>query len=318
MCSEVDFVRFMGLGRYYTDFNYPPVRQIAQASLTGHGTNVIAGMSVGMRATAAPAAPCILTLKVSIKHQKPAKTRENRPRKAERSRFLRASSWWRCYAPIRRAWRPSVGTIAPASLGRRSPPWACAGARTHLKLDFVKKSRWKTMRINEHRLSQAVSDGLSALHWLLRATSRLSTVVFVLAMDVFGPITDNAGGIVEMSEQPESVRDITDTLDAVGNTTKAITKGFSVGSASLACFLLFSAFLDEVSELAGHKVEAVDISVPEVFLGGVAGATLVFYFSGQCMTAVGSAAQEVVNNVRQQFSRLSFKGHDGMFMHIHA
>ena len=78
-------------------------------------------------------------------------------------------------------------------------------------------------------------------------------------------------------------------------------QGFSVGSASLACFLLFSAFLDEVSELAGHKVEAVDISVPEVFLGGVAGATLVFYFSGQCMTAVGSAAQEVVNNVRQQF-----------------
>merc|ERR1719329_1430980 len=129
----------------------------------------------------------------------------------------------------------------------------------------------------------------------------LSTVVFVLAMDVFGPITDNAGGIVEMSEQPDHVRDITDTLDAVGNTTKAITKGFSVGSASLACFLLFSAFLDEVSEIADQKVESVDISIPEVFLGGICGSTLVFYFSGQCMTAVGSAAQEVVNNVRHQF-----------------
>merc|ERR1740138_1891107 len=129
----------------------------------------------------------------------------------------------------------------------------------------------------------------------------LSTVVFVLAMDVFGPITDNAGGIVEMSEQPEHVRDITDTLDAVGNTTKAITKGFSVGSASLACFLLFSAFLDEVSEIAGIPFNSVDIATPEVFVGGLAGAVLVFYFSGVCMTAVGSAAQEVVANVREQF-----------------
>merc|ERR1712048_897937 len=100
----------------------------------------------------------------------------------------------------------------------------------------------------------------------------LSTVVFVLAMDVFGPITDNAGGIVEMSEQPEHVRDITDELDAVGNTTKAITKGFSVGSAALACFLLFSAFLDEVTEIAGKKLDSVDIATPEVFLGGVCGA----------------------------------------------
>eukprot|EP00747_Dinoflagellata_sp_TGD_P098611 gnl/TRDRNA2_/TRDRNA2_167505_c1_seq1.p1 gnl/TRDRNA2_/TRDRNA2_167505_c1~~gnl/TRDRNA2_/TRDRNA2_167505_c1_seq1.p1 ORF type:complete len:270 (+),score=64.38 gnl/TRDRNA2_/TRDRNA2_167505_c1_seq1:32-811(+) len=104
-----------------------------------------------------------------------------------------------------------------------------------------------------------------------------------------------------MSEQPSHVRDITDTLDAVGNTTKAITKGFSVGSASLACFLLFSAFLDEVSELSGVPFRIVDIAIPEVFLGGIAGSTLVFYFSGQCMTAVGTAAQEVVVNVRDQF-----------------
>ena len=86
-------------------------------------------------------------------------------------------------------------------------------------------------------------------------------------MDVFGPITDDAGGIVEMREQPEHARDITDTLDAVGNTMKAITEGFSVGSASLACFLLFSAFLDEVAEIAGIPIQSVDLANPEVFLG---------------------------------------------------
>jgi len=211
---------FILVTQYYTDFNYPPVRQIAQASLTGHGTNVIAGMAVGMRATAAPAFIIGVALLSSYK-----------------------------------IGRQAFGGVANAGL-----------------------------------YGTAVAT-----------MGMLSTVVFVLAMDVFGPITDNAGGIVEMSDQPEHVRDITDTLDAVGNTTKAITKGFSVGSAALACFLLFSAFLDEVSEIAGVRVESVDIAMPEVFLGGLAGATLVFYFSGQCMTAVGSAAQEVVNNVRQQF-----------------
>jgi len=211
---------FILVTQYYTDFNYPPVKQIAQASVTGHGTNVIAGMAVGMRATAAPAGIIGVALLSSYK-----------------------------------IGRRAFGGVANAGL-----------------------------------YGTAVAT-----------MGMLSTVVFVLAMDVFGPITDNAGGIVEMSEQPEHVRDITDTLDAVGNTTKAITKGFSVGSASLACFLLFSAFLDEVSEIAGVKLESVDIATPEVFLGGLAGATLVFYFSGQCMTAVGSAAQEVVNNVRAQF-----------------
>merc|ERR1719333_1832595 len=130
----------------------------------------------------------------------------------------------------------------------------------------------------------------------------LSTVVFVLAMDVFGPITDNAGGIVEMSEQPSHVRDITGTLDAVGNTTKAITKGFSVGSASLACFLLFTAFTDEVSEIAGEPLYEINMANPPVFLSGMLGAMLVFYFSGLCMSAVGVCAHEVVRSVRQQFA----------------
>merc|ERR1740121_3537772 len=211
---------FILVTQYYTDFNYPPVKEIAAASLTGHGTNVIAGMAVGMRACAAPA--CII----------------------------------------------SVALLSSYKLGRSA-------------------------------FDGAANAGLFGT--AVATMGMLSTVAFVLAMDVFGPITDNAGGVVEMSDQPEHVRDITDTLDAVGNTTKAITKGFSVGSACLACFLLFSAFLDEVSEIGGVRLESVDIAIPEVFLGGIAGATLVFYFSGQCMTAVGSAAQEVVNNVRNQF-----------------
>ena len=88
--------------------------------------------------------------------------------------------------------------------------------------------------------------------------------VYVLAMDTFGPIADNAGGIVEMSDQPEIVRDITDRLDAVGNVTKAATKGYSIGSAGLACFLLFSAFMDVVQEQSGLPFKVVDFATPEV------------------------------------------------------
>ena len=95
----------------------------------------------------------------------------------------------------------------------------------------------------------------------------LSSAVYVLAMDTFGPIADNAGGIVEMSDQPEMVRDITDRLDAVGNVTKAATKGYSIGSAGLACFLLFSAFMDVVHEASGLPFKTVDFAVPEVFVG---------------------------------------------------
>ncbi|GJT53469.1 pyrophosphate-energized membrane proton pump 2 isoform X1 [Tanacetum coccineum] len=115
----------------------------------------------------------------------------------------------------------------------------------------------------------------------------LSTAAYVLTMDMFGPI---AGGIVEMSQQPESVREITDVLDAAGNTTKATTKGFAIGSAALASFLLFSAYMDEV-----------DIAIPEVFVGGLLGSMLIFLFSAWACAAVGRTAQEVVNEVRRQF-----------------
>jgi K(+)-stimulated pyrophosphate-energized sodium pump len=128
----------------------------------------------------------------------------------------------------------------------------------------------------------------------------LGTAAYILAMDTFGPITDNAGGIIEMSGQPEEVRRKTDRLDAVGNTTKALTKGYAIGSAALAAFLLFSAYLDEVAHY-GSKLESVNIAKPEVFIGGLLGAMLVFLFSALAIRAVGKAAYYVINEVRRQF-----------------
>jgi K(+)-stimulated pyrophosphate-energized sodium pump len=128
----------------------------------------------------------------------------------------------------------------------------------------------------------------------------LGTAAYILAMDTFGPITDNAGGIVEMSRQPEEIRKKTDRLDAVGNTTKALTKGYAIGSAALAAFLLFSAYLDELKNY-GAELQAVNLAKPEVFIGGLLGAMLVFFFSGLAIRAVGKAAYVVIQDVRAQF-----------------
>ena len=128
----------------------------------------------------------------------------------------------------------------------------------------------------------------------------LATAAYVLAMDTFGPIADNAGGIIEMSEQPAEVRAKSDRLDAVGNTTKALTKGYAIGSAALAAFLLFSAYLDEVRNY-GFDLQTVDIAKPEVFVGALLGAMLIFLFSGLTIRAVGRAAFVVINDVRAQF-----------------
>lgn len=123
----------------------------------------------------------------------------------------------------------------------------------------------------------------------------LVSALYVLAMDTFGPITDNAGGIVEMSKASEETRVITDRLDAVGNTTKALTKGYAVGSAALAAFLLFSAYLEEV------KLTIVDLAKVEVFIGAFIGAMLVFYFSALAIKAVGKTAGYIIEEVRRQF-----------------
>ncbi|MCC6704698.1 MAG: sodium-translocating pyrophosphatase [Thermomicrobiales bacterium] len=134
----------------------------------------------------------------------------------------------------------------------------------------------------------------------------LMAAAYVLAMDCFGPITDNAGGIVEMSGQPESVRDATDALDSAGNTTKALTKGYAVGSAALAAFLLFSAFLDEVRRFGfSDNPEAfqriVNLAEPKVFVGGLIGAALVYVFASFAIRAVGKSAETMIEEVRRQF-----------------
>ncbi len=135
----------------------------------------------------------------------------------------------------------------------------------------------------------------------------LATCAYILAMDTFGPITDNAGGIVEMSDAPEEVRKRTDRLDACGNTTKALTKGYAIGSAALATFLLFSAYLEEVKGILGISPTAnfpIDIGKPEVFIGAFLGAMIVYLFSATAIKAVGHAAQYVIMEVRRQFKEM--------------
>jgi K(+)-stimulated pyrophosphate-energized sodium pump len=129
----------------------------------------------------------------------------------------------------------------------------------------------------------------------------LGTAAYILAMDTFGPITDNAGGIIEMSQQPEEVRKKTDRLDAVGNTTKALTKGYAVGSAALAAFLLFGAYIDEVKSYLPSFQPVINLNKPEVFVGAILGAMLVYVFSSLAIKAVGKAAYSIISNVREQF-----------------
>jgi len=123
----------------------------------------------------------------------------------------------------------------------------------------------------------------------------LAVVGYVLAMDMFGPITDNAGGIVEMSKSSEEMREVTDELDAAGNTTKALTKGYAVGSAALAAFLLFSAYMEEAN------LSVVNLADVRVFIGAFLGAMIVFFFTSLAIRAVGRAAGVIVEEVRRQF-----------------
>jgi K(+)-stimulated pyrophosphate-energized sodium pump len=129
----------------------------------------------------------------------------------------------------------------------------------------------------------------------------LASCAYILSMDTFGPIADNAGGIVQMSKAPKEVRAKMDRLDAVGNTTKALTKGYAIGSAALAAFLLFSAYMDDVSRLTGKAFTVVNIADVTVFTGAMLGAMLIFLFSSLAMNAVSKTAQRIIEEVRRQF-----------------
>jgi K(+)-stimulated pyrophosphate-energized sodium pump len=215
-------------------------------------------------------------------------------------------------------WRP-VQSIAKASL-RGTGPNIITGLAVGLENTAAPVVAVGIALISSYWLGTQAAASLGVEQYVagvfgtaVATMGMLMPAAFILAMDTFGPIVDNAGGIVEMSGAPEEIRKGTDALDAAGNTTKALTKGYAIGSAALAAFLLFSAYLDKVAAvrtamgLPAEVVKAshrVDIGKVEVFVGAMLGAGLIFLFSALAMRAVSQVAEKIVDEVRRQFREI--------------
>jgi K(+)-stimulated pyrophosphate-energized sodium pump len=199
-----------------------------------------------------------------------------------------------CYRPVRSIAEASRTGPATNIISGLAVAFECTGLPVLVVSAALMGSYW----CGKAALGDITGAGLYGT--AIATMGMLAPCAYILAMDTFGPITDNAGGIIEMSKQPEAIRRKTDRLDAVGNTTKALTKGYAIGSAALAAFLLFRAYLDEVQKITG-RVIPVDLTRVPVFIGGLLGATLVFVFSAMAIKAVGQAAQVVIAEVRRQF-----------------
>jgi K(+)-stimulated pyrophosphate-energized sodium pump len=203
---------------------------------------------------------------------------------------------------------PATNIISGLAVGMETPALPVVAISAALLLSYY---------CGVHGLAAVttISDYAKGIYGTAIATmGMLSCAAYILAMDTFGPITDNAGGIIEMSNQPDSIRERTDKLDSAGNTTKALTKGYAVGSASLAAFLLFSAYLEEIKTIVTAKVAAaggympagwsftnINLAQVPVFVGALLGAMLTYLFSSMAIKAVGRTAQMVVQDVRDQF-----------------
>jgi K(+)-stimulated pyrophosphate-energized sodium pump len=208
------------------------------------------------------------------------------------------SGSWRPVQEIARASRtgPATNIIIGTAVGYETTAATAITIGLALVISFV---------LGSHADIAGVPGFSSGVFGTAVATmGMLMSAAYILSMDTFGPITDNAGGITEMAGAPESARHITDSLDAVGNTTKALTKGYAVASAGLAAFLLFSAYLDKVKERLDIPLTQglpIDLSNVDVFVGGLLGVMLVFLFSSLAIRAVGNTASTIIEEVRRQF-----------------
>jgi K(+)-stimulated pyrophosphate-energized sodium pump len=208
------------------------------------------------------------------------------------------SGSWRPVQEIARASRtgPATNIIIGTAVGYETTAATAISIGLALVVSFV---------LGSHADIAGVPGFNSGVFGTAVATmGMLMSAAYILSMDTFGPITDNAGGITEMAGAPASARHITDSLDAVGNTTKALTKGYAVASAGLAAFLLFSAYLDKVKERLEIPLTTelpIDLSKVDVFVGGLLGVMLVFLFSSLALRAVGNTASAIIEEVRRQF-----------------